>query len=79
MVMTFTAILSAGGLTKETTEKQETAINKIQNWTKKLLLLYTGPYVITKYNNNNTYEIMNPITKRIKGTYNQESIKKYNE
>ena len=40
---------------------------------------YTGPYVITKNNNNNTYEIMNPITKKIKGTYNQESIKKYHD
>ena len=46
---------------------------------KKLLLLYTGPYVITKNNDNNTYEIMNPITKKIKGTYNQESIKKYHD
>ena len=43
----------------------------LEGITKKLLLLYTGPYVITKNNNNNTYEIMNPITKKIKGTYNQ--------
>ena len=46
---------------------------------KKLLLLYIGPYVITKDNGNNTYEISNITTKKIKGVYNQVSIKKFYE
>ena len=46
---------------------------------KKLLLLYVGPYVITKDNVNNTYEVSNPIIKKIKGVYNQVSIKKFYE
>ena len=45
--------------------------------TKKLLLLYNGPYIITKNNNNNTYIISDVTTKRIKGTYNQASLKRY--
>ena len=45
--------------------------------TKKLLLLYTGPYVITKDNKNNTYELKEINSPKIKGTYNQVSIKKY--
>ena len=45
--------------------------------TKKLLLLYTGPYVITKDNKNNTYELKEINSPKIKGTYNQLSIKKY--
>ena len=45
----------------------------------KKLLLYTGPYTITKDNKNNTYEILDPITKRTKGTYNQASLKMYFE
>ena len=44
---------------------------------KKLLLLYTGPYVITRENNNNTYELNDIISEKIKGVYNQSSIKKY--
>ena len=47
--------------------------------TKKLLLLYTGPYISIKDRSNNTYEIMDPITKKTKGTYNQASLKKYYE
>ena len=43
---------------------------------KKLLLLYVRPYVITKDNGNNTYEISNITTKKVKGVYNQASIKK---
>ena len=39
--------------------------------------LYVGPYVITKDNENNTYEITDPINKRVRGTYNQTSLKKY--
>ena len=44
---------------------------------KKLLLLYTGPYVVSKDNKNNTYEIIDPNMQRRKGTYNQSSMKKY--
>ena len=43
----------------------------------KLLLLYTGPYIVSKDNQNNTYEIVDPKTQRIKGTFNQTSMKKY--
>ena len=45
--------------------------------TKKLLVLYIGPYTITKDHKNNTYEIADPISKKVKGTYNQASLKKY--
>ena len=48
----------------------------IEGIAKKLLLLYTGPYIIIKDNQNNTYEILDPISKSTKGTYNQASIKK---
>ena len=44
---------------------------------KKLLLLYNGPYIIVKNNNNNTYVISDVETKKIKGTYNQVSLKMY--
>ena len=47
--------------------------------TKKLLLLYNGPYIIVKDNHNNTYVVSEIMTKRIKGTYNQSSLKKYYE
>ena len=46
---------------------------------KKLLLLYIGPYVITKDNGNNKYEISNITTKKIMGVYNHVSIKKFYE
>ena len=49
----------------------------IEGIAKKLLLLYTGPYTVTNNNLNNTYELQDPITKRIKGTYNQTSMKRY--
>ena len=45
--------------------------------TKKLLVLYIGPYTITKDHKNNTYEITDTISKKAKGTYNQASLKKY--
>ena len=51
----------------------------IEGIAKKLLLLYTGPYTIIKDNQNNTYEIIDQITNRRKGTYNQASLKKYYE
>ena len=51
----------------------------IEGIAKKLFLLYTGPYTVTKDNMNNTYEIQDPVTRRIKGNYNQTSLKKYIE
>ena len=51
----------------------------IEGIAKKLLLLCVGPYMITKDNGNNTYEIVNPINKKIKGVYNQASIMKFHE
>ena len=51
----------------------------IEGIAKKLLLLYTGPYTATKDNMNNTYEIQDPATRRIKVNYNQTSLKKYVE
>ena len=47
----------------------------VEGITKKLLLLYTGPYKITKDNNNNTYELTNTETNKVKGVYNQAEIK----
>ena len=44
--------------------------------TKKLLLLYTGPYIVVKDNHNNTYELREIVSGRVKGVYNQASIKK---
>ena len=49
----------------------------VEGIAKKLLLLFTGPYTVTKNNFNNTYELQDPITKKIKGTYNQASMKRY--
>ena len=46
---------------------------------KKLLLLYTGPYIISKDNGNNTYVIGYPSTNRVKATYNQTEIKTFYE
>ena len=46
---------------------------------KKLLLLYTGPYVISKDHGDNTYEIKDPKTDKIMGRYNQSSMKPYVE
>ena len=46
---------------------------------KKLLLLYTGPYSITRDKGNNTYELTIPETSKVKGVYNQAEIKKYYE
>ena len=37
---------------------------------KKLLLLYTGPYSITRDKGNNTYELTIPETNKVKGVYN---------
>ena len=46
---------------------------------KKLLLLYNGPFLINKDNNNNTYVLVSPNTKKIKGTYNITEMKKFHE
>ena len=51
----------------------------IEGIAKILLLLYTGPYTVTRNNMNNTYEIQDPVTKKIKGNYNQTSMKRYIE
>ena len=51
--------------------------SSVEGITKKLLLLYTGPYTITKDNHNNTYELSNTETNKVKGVYNQAKIKKY--
>ena len=40
--------------------------SSMEGITEKLLLLYNGPYVITKDNHNNTYAISDLITKEIK-------------
>ena len=46
---------------------------------KKLLLLYHGPFVEIKDNNNNTYVLANPSNNKVKGTYNVSEMKKYFE
>ena len=43
---------------------------------RKLLSLYTGPYIVTQTKGNNTYEIATPNTNQIKGVYNQTELKK---
>ena len=43
---------------------------------RKLLLLYTRPYIITKDKMNNTYELTDPTSQQIKGTYNQAAVKR---
>ena len=45
----------------------------------KLLLLYHGPFIVTKDNRNNTYELSLPNSNQIKGTYNQKEMKKFYE
>ena len=51
----------------------------IQGITRKLLLLYTGPFTITSDNKNNTYEVTDTIRSKVKETYNQTSLKKYHD
>ena len=48
--------------------------SSLEGITKKLLLLYTGPYIISKNNNNNTYEIKEMGSSKIKGVYNLSLI-----
>lgn len=47
--------------------------------TKKLLLLYTEAHLVSKNNGNNTYEITDIRTRKVKGNYNQASLKRYYE
>ena len=49
----------------------------VEGIARKLLLLYTGPYIITSDKMNNTYELTDPTNQQIKGTYNQSAVKKY--
>ena len=51
----------------------------LEGITKKLLLLYTGPYVVVNDKHNNTYELREIVSGKIKGVYNQASMKKYYE
>lgn len=46
---------------------------------KKLLLLYTGPYIVQRNNGNNTYLIVNPRNHKTKGNFNQTELKKFYE
>ena len=51
--------------------------SSLEGITKKLLLLYTGPYIVSKDNNNNTYEIKEISSSKVKGVFNQASMKKF--
>lgn len=51
----------------------------VEGIAKKLLLHYTGPFIITNDNDNNTYEWRNLKNGVIKGAFNQAEIKKYYE
>ena len=53
--------------------------SSLEGITKKLLLLYTGPYIVSKNNNNNTYEIKEMGSNKVKGVFNQASMKKFYE
>ena len=46
-------------------------LNKIK---RKLLLLYTGPYLVTQVKGNNTYEIKSVNNNKLKGVYNLSLI-----
>ena len=53
--------------------------SSIEGIARKLLLLYTGPYIIIQVKGNNTYEIKAINNNRIKGVYNQSEMKQYRE
>ena len=53
--------------------------SSIEGIARKLLLLYTGPYLVTQVKGNNTYEIKSINNNKIKGVYNQSEMKKYYE
>ena len=54
--------------------KRQELPSTLEGITKKLLLLYTGPYLIVKNNNNNTYVLKDINSNKVKGTYNQLSL-----
>ena len=47
--------------------------SSIEGIARKLLLLYTGPYIITKVKGNNTYEIKSINNNKVKRVYNPVS------
>lgn len=51
----------------------------IEGITKKLVFPNIGPYIINKTSNNNTYKLIDPTNKKMKGTYNQAELKKHHE
>ena len=53
--------------------------SSIEGIARKLLLLYTGPYLVTQVKGNNTYEIKSITNNKIKGVYNQTEMKIYYE
>ena len=53
--------------------------SSVEGVARKLLLLYTGPYLVTQAKGNNTYEIKALNTNKIKGVYNQTELKQYYE
>ena len=53
--------------------------SSIEGIARKLLLLYTGPYLVTQVKGNNTYEIKSIKNNKIKGVYNQTEMKIYYE
>lgn len=44
---------------------------------RKLLLIYVGPYIIAQVKGNNTYELVEPTSKRTKGVYNHNQLKPF--
>ena len=53
--------------------------SSIEGIARKLLLLYTGPYLVTQVKGNITYEIKSITNNKIKGVYNQTEMKIYYE
>ena len=51
--------------------------SSLEGITKKLLLLYTGPYIVSMDKNNNSYEIREMDSGRIKCVYNLSLIHIY--
>ena len=59
--------------------KRQQLPSSIEGIARKLLLLYTGPYIITQVKGNNTYETKTITNNKIKGVYNQSEMKHYYE
>ena len=53
--------------------------SSVEGVVRKLLLLYTGPYLVTQAKGTNTYAIKALNTHKIKGVYNQTELKQYYE